>query len=168
MKQQARLFAWEGLKNYDGVRPLENFLWTHVRNRLYNFKRNNFGRPDKPCDICPFFNRAFRNFKGFGCKAYDNHEECDLYMGWVNRNTAKRNIMNAAKLDLEMHSPAPMEEILDRDHIFDLVDNTIAVQYREDWIRLINGLKLPKARKELIIQLVLDILKEHGIDKETW
>jgi len=61
-----------------------------------------------------------------------------------------------------------MEEILDRDHIFDLVDNTIAVQYREDWIRLINGLKLPKARKELIIQLVLDILKEHGIDKETW
>ena len=26
MKQQARLFAWEGLENYDGVRPLENFL----------------------------------------------------------------------------------------------------------------------------------------------
>ena len=59
MKQQARLFAWEGLKNYDGIRPLENFLWTHVRNRLYNFKRNNFGRPDKPCDTCPFFDRNF-------------------------------------------------------------------------------------------------------------
>ena len=37
MKLQARLFEWQGLKNYDGVRPLENFLWTHVRNRLYNF-----------------------------------------------------------------------------------------------------------------------------------
>ena len=26
MKQQARLFAWEGMENYDGVRPLDNFL----------------------------------------------------------------------------------------------------------------------------------------------
>ena len=34
MKQQARLFAWEGLEHYDGVRPLENFLWTHVRMRV--------------------------------------------------------------------------------------------------------------------------------------
>ena len=59
MKQQARLFAWEGMENYDGIRPLENFLWTHVRNRLYNFKRNNFGRPDKPCDSCPFFDISF-------------------------------------------------------------------------------------------------------------
>ena len=30
MKQQARLFAWQGLEKYDGKRPLENFLWTHV------------------------------------------------------------------------------------------------------------------------------------------
>ena len=39
MKQQARLFAWEGIENYDGVRPLANILWTHVRYRLYYFKR---------------------------------------------------------------------------------------------------------------------------------
>ena len=44
MKQQAAIFALEGLKNYDYKRPLENFLWTHVRNRLFNFKRNNFSK----------------------------------------------------------------------------------------------------------------------------
>ena len=55
MKQQARLFAWEGLEKYDGKRPLENFLWTHVRNRLYNFKRNNYSRLEKPCDTCEFY-----------------------------------------------------------------------------------------------------------------
>ena len=55
MKQQARMFAWEALDRYDGVRPLENFLWTHVRNRLYNFKRNNYSRLEKPCDTCEFF-----------------------------------------------------------------------------------------------------------------
>ena len=168
MKQQARLFAWEGLKNYDGIRPLENFLWTHVRNRLYNFKRNNFGRPDKPCDTCPFFDRNFFNSKGYGCKAYDNHEECDLYLGWINRNTAKKNIMNTTKLDLDVQDQNSVENKFDREHIFDLVDTSLPVQYREDWIRLIHGLKLPKARKEVIVTVVLDILKEHNFDKETW
>jgi len=168
MKQQARLFAWEGLKNYDGVRPLENFLWTHVRNRLYNFKRNNFGRPDKPCDTCPFFDRHFMNSKRYGCKAYDNHEECDLYLGWMNRNTAKRNIMNTTKLDLDIQGQGGLDSKIDREYIFDLVDSSLPVQYREDWIRLINNLKLPKARKEIIVKIVLDILKEYNIDKETW
>ena len=168
MKQQARLFAWEGLKNYDGIRPLENFLWTHVRNRLYNFKRNNFGRPDKPCDSCPFFDHNFLNSRGYGCKAYDNHEECDLYVGWVNRNTAKRNIMNTTKLDLDIQDGNTVENIIDREHVFNLVDTDLPVQHREDWIRLINGLKLPKARKEVVVEIVLNILKEHNFDKETW
>ena len=168
MKQQARLFAWEGLKNYDGIRPLENFLWTHVRNRLYNFKRNNFGRPDKPCDTCPFFDRSFLNSKGYGCKAYDNHEECDLYLGWMNRNTAKRNIMNTTKLDLDIQGQGAIDSKIDREYIFDIVDTSLPVQYREDWIRLINDLKLPKARKEVIVEIVLGILKENNIDKETW
>jgi len=168
MKQQARLFAWEGLKNYDGIRPLENFLWTHVRNRLYNFKRNNFGRPDKPCDTCPFFDIHFQNSQGYGCKAYDSHEECDLYLGWMNRNTAKRNIMNTTKLDLDIQDQDNVANQFDRDHIFNLVDTSLPVRYREDWIRLINDLKLPKARKDVLVDVVLNILKEHGIDKETW
>ena len=53
MKQQISIFALEGLKNYDHKRPLENFLWTHVRNRLFNYKRDNYQRPDKPCHGFP-------------------------------------------------------------------------------------------------------------------
>ena len=168
MKQQARLFAWEGLENYDGIRPLENFLWTHVRNRLYNFKRNNYGRPDKPCDACPFFNINFQNSRGYGCEAFDDHDECLLYTGRLNRNTAKKNIMNAVRLDLELQGKASSEESVDKKHIFSLIDNNLPVQYREDWIRLTNDLKLSKSRKETIVQVVLSILKENGIDPEAW
>ena len=168
MKQQARLFAWEGLENFDGIRPLENFLWTHVRNRLYNFKRNNFGRPDKPCDSCPFFDISFENVKGYGCKAYDNHEECDLYMGWLKRNTTKRNIMNTAQLDLDIRQSDAVEDKLDKKHIFNLVDRSIPVHYREDWIRFINNLKLSKIKREAITQIIIGILKENNIDKEAW
>ena len=166
--QQAGLFAWEGLEHYDGVRPLENFLWTHVRNRLYNFKRNNFGRPDKPCDSCPFFDKTFFNAKGYGCKAYDDHEECDLYAGWLSRNTAKRNIMNTAQLDLAIKGSDNMADLIDQKHIFNLIDKSIPVKYREDWLRFTNNLKLPKVRKEAITELVVQILKDNDINPEEW
>ena len=166
MKQQARMFAWEGLENYDGIRPLENFLWTHVRNRLYNFKRNNFGRPDKPCDSCPHFDISFSNSQGYGCKAFDDHEECDLYAGWLTRNTAKRNIMNTAQLELDIKDSNAVADALDKKHIFNLVDKSIPVLQREDWIRFVNNLKLPKIRKDAIAQQVIEILEENGIDTE--
>ena len=36
MKQQAALFAWEGINDsWDPERPLENFLWIHVRKEPY-------------------------------------------------------------------------------------------------------------------------------------
>ena len=168
MKQQARLLAWEGIENYDGVRPLENFLWTHVRNRLYNFKRNNFGRPDKPCDSCPYFDIAHENDKGYPCKAYDDHEECDLYMGWLKRNTAKRNIMNTAQLDLEVRQSDAIEEMLDKKQMFNLIDKSIPVHYREDWIRFIKNLKLSKAKRESLVSTIVGILKENNIDEEAW
>ena len=163
MKQQARLFAWEGLENYDGVRPLENFLWTHVRNRLYNFKRNNFGRPDKPCDTCPFFDMSFSNSNRYPCKAFDNEQECDLYAGWLKRNTAKRNIMNTANLDIDVKQGNFLDDVLDQKHIFNIVDQAIPVLYREDWIRFVNSLKLPKARRQNIIEIVNGILEENDI-----
>ena len=168
MKQQARLFAWEGIENYDGIRPLENFLWTHVRNRLYNFKRNNFGRPDKPCDSCPYFDLTHENDKGYPCKAYDDHEECDLYMGWLKRNTAKRNIMNTAQLDLDIRQADSIEEAIDKKYIFNIVDQSLPVHYREDWIRFINNLKISKFKKEALIENIIKILKENNIDEKTW
>jgi hypothetical protein len=168
MRQQARLFAWEGLENYDGVRPLENFLWTHVRNRLYNFKRNNFGRPDKPCDNCPFFDISHQNSRGYGCKAYSDEMECDLYAGWLKRSTSKRNIMHTAKLDMDIRHTAKFEEAFADRQIFDLIDQEIPVFQREDWIRFLNNLKLPKARREKIRQTIRDILEEKGIEPETW
>ena len=72
MKQQAWQVALEGLKDYDGERPLENFLWTHIRNRLYNFKRDNYFRPEKPCDRCPLL----RNDE---CTKFKDRLACDLY-----------------------------------------------------------------------------------------
>ena len=90
-------------------------------------------------------------------------------MGWVNRNAAKRNIMNTAKLELDVQQSGSVEEIFDRKYIYELVDSALPVQYREDWIRFTNNLKLPKARKEIIVEAVLKIMKENDINpEEKW
>ena len=47
MKQEARVFAWQGLEKYDGERPLENFLSVHLSNRLKNFVRDNYFTRDE-------------------------------------------------------------------------------------------------------------------------
>lgn len=44
IEQEAIIMGLDGLKRYDGIRPLENFLYTHINNRLKNFKRDNYYR----------------------------------------------------------------------------------------------------------------------------
>jgi DNA-directed RNA polymerase specialized sigma24 family protein len=46
VEQEAAIFGLEALKRYDGVRPLENFLRVHMRNRLSNLRRDKYYRPD--------------------------------------------------------------------------------------------------------------------------
>lgn len=44
IEQEAIMMGLDGLKRHDGIRPLENFLYTHINNRLKNFKRDNYYR----------------------------------------------------------------------------------------------------------------------------
>ena len=160
MKQQARLFAWEGLEKYDGKRPLENFLWTHVRNRLYNFKRNNYSRLEKPCDTCEFF----INKK---CTAFVDQEECNLYKGWLDRNNAKKNLMHSVSVEYDQKDKdMPSLSTLFAKEVLDLLDEELHVRFREDWIRFINNLRLPKQKRERLLLEIVTVLKENGIVPE--
>tara|TARA_R110000824_G_scaffold160810_1_gene335748 strand:+ start:857 stop:1372 length:516 start_codon:yes stop_codon:yes gene_type:complete len=46
IEQEAYLMAVEALERYEESRPLENFLFAHIGNRLKNFKRDNYYRFD--------------------------------------------------------------------------------------------------------------------------
>jgi len=45
--QEAFIIGMEAMNRYDEMRPLENFLSVHIKNRLKNFKRDNYYRPDE-------------------------------------------------------------------------------------------------------------------------
>lgn len=155
------------LDKYDGSRPLENYLWVHVRNRLYNFKRNNYARPDKPCDNCPL--KAYVNHE---CTAFKNIMECEHYSKWFDRNEVKKSLMATKEQD-DQSAPlsreeSPIEDKILGKQIYNLIGSNIPVSMREDWIRYTNKVKLAKNKREALFEKIIEILKENGIDPQAW
>ena len=170
MKQQAAIFAMEGLEKYDNSRPLENFLWTHVRNRLFNYKRNNYQRPDKPCLTCPFYDKLCKQSKA-ACIKYENKEECDLYTGWLTRNDTKKNIMVPQSIDNTMETVKKNHAAQDpsflngnKEIIIFLDKHIIKPEHRETYLKLKNGSKINKPALDKLKEYVAELIKEFSWD----
>lgn len=165
MKQQISIFAIEGLKNYDYKRPLENFLWTHVRNRLFNYKRDNYRRPDKPCYSCPLFDS-----KNSLCTKYSNKNDCDLYYTWSQRNDNKKNLMHLTTIDeiknygsVFTSDDDSFFNFISNKEIIDIIENNLIEDNRMTYLRIKSGVKVSKAEKEKLIETIKQILKDyHG------
>ena len=160
MKQQAAIFAIEGLQKYDKKRPLENFLWTHVRNRLFNYKRNNYQRHDKPCLTCPLYDKLCAKSKS-QCLEYSNKNDCDLYSSWSSRNENKKNIMKPQSIhndseneDTPIADKYDTSSLMQNQEIVKFLDNNIiSPEFREQYLKLKHGCKINKP--------LLDKLKAH-------
>jgi len=146
---------------------LDSFLWIHARNRLHNFKRDNFARPDKPCDNCPF--QAYINYE---CTKFSNMMDCSYYFKWFNRNEVKKSLASnqtsgkAQNPDVEYETDINTA-IFSKD-IYNLINLNIPISMREDWIRFANRLKLSKQKREQMTEVILNILKENGIEPQAW
>jgi hypothetical protein len=157
MKQQIAIFALEGLKNYDGIRPLENFLWTHVRNRLFNYKRDNYQRPNKPCLTCPLYDPNNQTSKS-QCSKYTDKSECDLYAGWSKRNTTKKNLVYLTGVEdfslvPKTHS-VNFDSLVSNKEILDLLDSELSGEERELYLKFRGGAKINKSdMNKLLIKI---------------
>jgi len=169
MKQQAAIFALEGLKKYDNSRPLENFLWTHVRNRLFNYKRDNYQRPDKPCLSCIFYDQYCKKSTN-QCAEYKNKNDCEEYNAWYERNNSKKNIMKPVAMD-ETNDPSSLQnknnsmlDIVANEQLIEILDKNIPAQYRESYLKLKHGDKIYKADLIKLTKIIKTILSEHNYD----
>lgn len=168
MKQQISIFALEGLKNYDHKRPLENFLWTHVRNRLFNYKRDNYQRPDKPCLTCPLYDPHCKKSTS-ECEQYSNKEDCVLYENWLNRNNTKKNLMHLTTIDeIKDYSNVFSSEdnlltnTIANNEIFDLIETQLTGEYRTIYLKVRGGAKVIKADMDKLSAKLREIMKNHG------
>jgi len=159
MRQQATIFALQGLKNYDKKRPLENFLWTHVRNRLFNYKRDNYQRPDKPCLTCPFFKKQSTDPDN-DCSKYTDKNDCSLFSNWLEKNAAKKNIMKPLHIenDNDHYASTNFLDTIKNKEIFDKIDKHISVKHRQIYLSVLHGSKVSKKDFENLIAAIKNIL----------
>jgi len=167
MKQQARLFAWEGLKGYDGVRPLENYLWTHVHNRLFNFKRDKYERPGKPCSDCR--NNKYDNLSNNDCIKFKDKVECEAYTNWIKRTQSKKNLMNPIDIfNVDDEKEKNMKlynnpiDIIDNKEMMTIIDKELPTNMRHLFLRFKFNTKLTKVQRTKILLVIKEILKKYG------
>lgn len=163
MKQQATIFALECLDKYDKTRPLENFLWTHVRNRLFNYKRDNYQRPDKPCLKCEQYDPNLKESSS-GCKQFCNKQDCELYRLWESRNNNKKNLMAPQYIEdnsLFTDQNNFISNIANKE-IIDIIDQNIPTSERENYLKLKHGSKIPRSDLIRLQEVIFEIVKDHG------
>ena len=162
MKQQISIFALEGLKNYDHKRPLENFLWTHVHNRLFNYKRDNYQRPNKPCYSCPLFDKKLSS-----CTKYANKNDCDLYANWSERNSNKKNLMQWTTIEDTRHynnMTISNENLIENIELVKLLEANLTGEYRNIYLKLKGGNKVSKQDKDKLQKRIKEILCQKNED----
>jgi DNA-directed RNA polymerase specialized sigma24 family protein len=163
MKQQAAIFALEGLKNYDYKRPLENFLWTHVRNRLFNYKRNNYQRPDKPCLTCPLYDPSYKASNN-QCSKFLEKKDCDLYANWSKRNDAKKNIAKPSCVE-DLSLLTSQSNSQENNELILFLDQNIESEYREIYLKLKHNQKINKSDINKLKEHISDIMEKKGWKK---
>ena len=166
IKQQGRMFALEGLQHYDSKRPLENFLWVHVRNRLYNYKRDNYERLSPPCVRC--FSH-YLNDSISACSLYEDREECVAYNGWHQKNISKKNLISPIGIaqvnDEDEKNMQKRDDVLENvitREMFDLVEGCVPLDCRAAYIKMRHNIPVPKAKRIKIQTAIKDVLISSG------
>ncbi len=143
IKQEAFIIAVDALDRYDERRPLENFLSSHVKNRLINFKRDNYCRQQK--------------------------EDADIK--WELRNNAKKFLMEPLDIsnirdeqEKNMRNENDFNEDIFTREMFDLIDSELPVELRSDYLRIKDGVYVPKPRRQQIYDEISKII--NGEDNE--
>jgi DNA-directed RNA polymerase specialized sigma24 family protein len=163
MKQEGVVFALRVLEKdkYDPSRPLENFLYRHLRNRFINYKRDKFIRNETPCKKCPFFDPKFKKSTN-ACSVFEDKLECQKLKEWRLRNAAKQSLMQPTG---EADSPEPAAPCRSRNSEFDelklYINENLPMDVRTDYLRMIEGLSLPKSRRDKVRDAILEVYKDY-------
>jgi hypothetical protein len=55
---------------------------------------------------------------------------------------------------------------LELDEIFIIINKHLDIQLRADYLRMLEGLHVPKPKREAIENKIIEILEEHGYERE--
>lgn len=145
----------EGLKllakgKYDGSRPLDAYLYTHIFRRLLNLQRKLKWRSEPSCPQCA----SGTTYCG------DGHGPCDAHEAWVRRNTTKSALTSPVSLDSD-HDGRDRADVMgeiERRETEATIDAKLPAALRSDYLRLKAGVTVPARRKAAVLEAVREAL----------
>jgi hypothetical protein len=146
IEQEAFIIGWKALSKYNGEHPLENFLAIHIRRRLLTLRRDKYNRPNLP----------------------ENNNEPTKQAKY---NKSKKNLIDAVSIsnvrsegESGMSYSCNFIEDVEKYEILYLIDINLDINLRQDYLRLKDGISLPKHRKDKVYEAINNIMKEYGYD----
>lgn len=145
----------------DGTRerPLANFVYVHIRNRLLNLRRNKLRRNDPPCWNC------HNSIPGH--TQHENGQYCNSYLSWLKTNLNKANIM--CPIDLGAVSEDQHQDTSDAtggvelDELKRRIDRELPVALRATYLRMLAGERVSRAERAEVENAVRQIIREDEV-----
>lgn len=160
MEQEGWIFAIEALESYSEDRGvLEHFLRVMIRNRFINLKRNKFSRYEPPCISCPFYDPDLK-YSTNKCSEFLNKDDCDKWAAWKKRNAAKTGLIRPLDLDSVTEDDIASEEFLSSINLSSIlkkIDQNLPMELRSDFLKMLDGITIPKQKKEKVRQCLADM-----------
>lgn len=133
--QEGISYGLEALERWDQVRPLENFIRVHIRNRLHNYRRNRYCRHEKNAD-------ATKSEK------------------WAALNKRRQNLMSP--LEIKDDVPAREQTIGEVAYaeLVELIKLKLPAELRTDFLRILDGVSVSTMRRNKIQMIIREIIGE--------
>jgi len=129
IEQEAFMMGMEALERYDESKPLENFMYVHIKNRLKNFKRDNYYRQDE--GTAQQIQARKRNLlEPANIESFYFADDKDAIMDQASVNEIKS-----------------------------LIDQKLPVSMRGDYLRLCAGFPISNQRRSEIVTTIKEILE---------
>jgi len=154
VEQEAFILALEALERFDTTKggKLKTYIYTYVGNRLKNFKRDNYYRQEYTCKKCGQTDPL--------CKT------C-IKRAW--RAEQKVNILEANDIHSVTDDAALLKDHdweLDSQEIFDAINSQLSLALREDFLKIRDGVHVPKVRRLVVEAAVSEIVKQWKDDAD--
>lgn len=157
IEQECFILALEAINKYDPkLGSLENFLYTCLHNGLKNFLRKNYYRKTFVCNYC---------------NGEDPHCEYCHRRKW--RFEIKKNLMEPIDIDgvncngeSNISENQNLQEKMELDEVFTIINKHLEIPLRIDYLKMLEGLHVPKVKREIIEKRIVEILQEYGYDRE--
>lgn len=152
LESEAVIWINEKFHRYDESRAkkngLFNFMYTVIKNKLYNLKRDEFSRLDPPCTKCPL--NAYVNKV---CTAYENMEECGYYSKWLKINQSKEQLTSvySANDSRDEKIKSPLDSMISSEEL-QKIWNKLSERHRKTMEDVLTNEKVNKVRLNNLVK----------------